>query len=119
MYSFYGGRPGNSFVIVRTFPSIKAMTDEFQKGPDYTEVHYNEHVLINTPNKNDKDNGKIFRRGYNYQDKITHGAEYIGTIVGPAGPAPNLKIGTFTQIDNKYNEVKNTATITGNPEEIY
>ena len=31
MYSFYGGRPGNSFVIITTFKSVKdmyVMTDD-------------------------------------------------------------------------------------------
>lgn len=104
MYSFYGGRPGNSFVIVRYFPSVTEMANAFKQGPSYTEVHYNEHVLINTPNRNDEDNGKIFRRGYNYQNDMG-GAEYIGTIVGPAGPAPNLKIGDFSYLQGEKNNI--------------
>jgi len=70
MYSFYGGRPGNSFVIVTTYESVDDMIKNFEKGPEYTAVHYNEYVLINTPNKNDRDNGKIFRRGYDYKNKM-------------------------------------------------
>lgn len=100
MYSFYGGRPGNSFVIVTTYESVNDMITEFKKGPDYTAVHYNEHVLINTPNKNHEDNGKIFRRGYDYKNDLG-GAEYIGTIVGPSGPAPNLKIGTLDWVEDQ------------------
>ena len=31
MYSFYGGRPGNSFVIITTFKSVKDMITAFKK----------------------------------------------------------------------------------------
>jgi hypothetical protein len=31
------------------------------------------------------------------------GAEYIGTIVGPSGPAPNLKIGTLNWVEEQSN----------------
>jgi len=87
MYSFYGGRPGNPFIIVLAFDSVAAMVASFSQGAGYTDVHYDEHVIINTTNKNDPDNGKIYRRGYNFTNEMG-GAEYIGTIVGPAGPAP-------------------------------
>jgi len=53
MYSFYGGRPGNSFVIVKAFSSVDEMNTNFALGPNYTEVRYDEHVIINTENKND------------------------------------------------------------------
>ena len=91
MYSFYGGRPGNPFVIVTTFRSVDDMVNEFKKGPEYTAVHYDEHVMINTVNKNDPNNGKIYRRGYDFTNDVG-GAEYIGTIVGPSGRAPMLEL---------------------------
>ena len=91
MYSFYGGKPGNPFVIVANFESINAMKEAFRQGSSYDKVHYDEYVIINTINKNDKDNGKIFRRGYNYQNDMG-GAEYIAQIVGPGGPAPQVRI---------------------------
>lgn len=92
MYSFYGGRPGNSFIIVKTFSSYNEMVSKFKLGPDYPDVHYDEHVLINTKNKLDEYNGRIYRRGYNYNEEETGGAEYIGTIVGPQGNAPYLHL---------------------------
>ena len=61
--SFYGGRKGTSFVIVRNYPDIPSMVSYFRNGNGYTEVNYDEYVLINTVNKNHPDNGKIFRRG--------------------------------------------------------
>lgn len=91
MYSFYGGRPGNSFTIVEHFDSVNEMQTEFKKGSEYTKVHYNQHVIIDTPNKNNKDNGKIYKRGYEYTND-EGGAIYIGQIVGPSGMAPDLQL---------------------------
>ena len=100
MYSFYGGRPGNSFIIVTTYRSIKDMVDNFKKGPEYTVVHYDEHVMINAVNKNDPDNGKLYRRGYEFTNNMG-GAEYIGTIVGPSGKAPLLEMTTIAEVEKK------------------
>lgn len=101
--SFYGGRSGFSFVIVKSFQSVAEMVEEFQKGPEYSAVHFDEHVLINTENKNDPDNGKLYRRGYDYTNEIG-GAVYIGTIVGPAGRAPMLELTTIEEVKKKHEE---------------
>lgn len=112
MESFYGGKAGFSFIIVKSFSSIAEMVANFKKGPTYSAVHYDEHVLINTENKNDPDNGKVFRRGYDYTNELG-GAVYIGTIVGPAGRAPMLELTTIEQVklkqktegfENRYSE---------------
>ena len=102
MYSFYGGKPGNSFVIITTYGSIADMVEKFRQGPNYTAVHYDEYVMINTVNKNDPDNGKIYRRGYDFNNEETGGAEFIGTIVGPAGPAPLLEMTTISEVRKKH-----------------
>ena len=101
MYSFYGGRPGNSFTIIASFPTVQAMIDAFSGGPNYTDVHYDEHVIINTEDKNDSTNGQIYRRGYDYSN-IMGGAELIGTIVGPAGRSPNLALNSYQSIYDEY-----------------
>ena len=101
MYSFYGGRPGNSFIIITTYRSIADMVAKFKQGPNYTAVHYDEHVMINTVNKNDPDNGKVYRRGYDFTNTMG-GAEYIGTIVGPAGKAPILEMTTVADVKSKH-----------------
>jgi len=101
MYSFYGGRPGNSFIIITTYRSIADMVAKFKQGPNYTAVHYDEHVMINTVNKNDPDNGKVYRRGYDFTNTMG-GAEYIGTIVGPAGKAPMLEMTTVADVKRKH-----------------
>lgn len=91
--SFYGGMPGTSFIIKSKFASIQAMNDAFDSNDAYTDVWYDEYCIIDTVNKNDKDNGKIFRRGYN-------GAVYIGQIVGPASGTPWITAGTFEDVAN-------------------
>ena len=101
MYSFYGGRPGNSFIIITTYRSIADMVAKFKQGPNYTAVHYDEHVMINTVNKNDPDNGRVYRRGYDFTNTMG-GAEYIGTIVGPAGKAPMLEMTTIADVKKKH-----------------
>ena len=98
MYSFYGGRPGNSFVIVTTYKSVNDMVDKFKQGPAYTAVHYDEYVMINTANKNDEENGRLYRRGYDFTNEMG-GAEYVGTIVGPSGPAPMLVSAKVSEIE--------------------
>lgn len=98
MYSFYGGRPGNSFTIVTSFSTVQEMITAFQGGPAYTNVHYDEYVIINTEDKNNPTNGQIYRRGYDYNNDMG-GAELIGTIVGPAGKAPLLTMDQYSTID--------------------
>ena len=61
---------------------------------NYKDIWYGEYCIIDPANKNNRNNGKIYRRtlkGAGDED-ITGGvAEYIGQIVGPAGPTPQLK----------------------------
>lgn len=99
MYSFYGGRPGNSFVITKTYASYEDMVADFNS--DNCNVHYDEHVLINSANKNNKYHGNIYRRGYNGEP------EEIGNIAGPSGPPPNLQLIQQEDIPQK---VKDTYT---------
>lgn len=121
MNSFYGGKQGGSFIIAKTYSTIAEMLESFGKNNPDCPVNFDEYVLINTVNKNNPENGQIFRRGYNYNGtaKITTyqrtygkenpyetievdscGAEYIGTIVGPAGRTPILKLGHYQEIQD-------------------
>lgn len=95
--SFYGGRRGASFVIVKNYKTIKEMISAFSQGGDYKTVNYDEYVLIDTESKNDADNGKIFRRGYEYNNNMG-GAVYMGQIVGPSGPAPHVEMKTINEV---------------------
>ena len=141
--SFYGGRRGASFVIVKNYKvispddnriddmiKIDLELDEsstitetqreewlldncmiycFKQGGGYKTVNYDEYVLIDTTNKNDKDNGKIYRRGYEYNNDMG-GAVYIGQIVGPAGMAPHVEMTTIEKVNELASEENLTIT---------
>ena len=96
--SFYGGRRGASFVIAKRYSTIAEMVAAFSQGGDYKTVNYDEYVLIDTENKNNKDNGKIYRRGYEYNNSMG-GAIYEGQIVGPAGMAPHTEMHTIAEVE--------------------
>lgn len=69
------------------------MTKQLNKS-NYKDVWYGEYCIIDPDNKNNKNNGKIFRRtlkGAGDENLEGECAEYIGQIVGPAGPTPQLK----------------------------
>ena len=91
MDSLYGGHQGVSFVLRGHYTSIQEMVTAFKGGANYTVIHYGEYVIIDTPNKNNIDNGKIYRRGYDYQNEMG-GAEYIGQIVGPTSGTPYFQL---------------------------
>lgn len=63
--------------------------------PNYTQTWYNEYCIIDTTNKNNPHNGKIYRRTIDTtEDKLLNNyqcAEYVGTIVGPSSGAAMLK----------------------------
>lgn len=96
--SFYGGRRGASFVIAKRYSTIAEMVAAFSQGGDYKTVNYDEYVLIDTENKNNPDNGKIYRRGYEYNNAMG-GAIYEGQIVGPAGLAPHTEMHTIDEVE--------------------
>lgn len=82
------------------------MSVAFRHGGQYKTVNYDEYVIIDTFNKNDIDNGKIYRRGYNYANDPNGlgGAEYIGQIVGPAGLGPHLQFDTMDEVQKVYDD---------------
>ena len=80
----------------------EGMVQCFEQGAaSSSEVNYGEYVIIDTiinlHNKNDDDNGKVFRRGMDYQADLA-GAEYIGQIVGPQGETPEIDITHYLDI---------------------
>ena len=139
--SFYGGRRGASFVIVKSYRCIQEPdpTDKnfnniiridlgyqdmekaisasdrtkwleehcmvycFSKGGNYKTVNYDEYVIIDALDRNDIDNGKVYRRGYDYNNEVG-GAEYVGQIVGPTGPAPQVEMKTYKEVQDEYGE---------------
>lgn len=98
MDSFYGGKQGVSIVLKARFQSVDEMIKAFKGGGNYTNVWYGELCIIDTPNKNDKDNGKIYKRGLDYQNSMG-GAVYIGQIVGPSSGTPYFQLNTINEVN--------------------
>lgn len=100
MDSFYGGKSGLSFVLKGRFDSINNMVQAFKRGDSYRDVWYNEFCIIDTPNKNDVDNGKIYQRGLDYTNNMG-GAVYKGQIVGPMSGTPFMQMNTIQEVKNR------------------
>ena len=77
---------------------------------DYKDVWYNEYCIIDHPNRNNLNNGKLFRRTLkNAEDNKLFGgvAEYVGQITGPAGIAPQLvDLNGVSQLQTKFDAIK-------------
>lgn len=114
MESFYGGRQGAPFVIKKKFKythtedpaylvdkdkygfvSDKDVMAEYVKDPQNQDLWYNEYCIIDTTNKNNPNNGKIYRRTMATEAEMAAGsfdcAEYIGQIIGPSSGAAFVK----------------------------
>ena len=91
--SFYGGRQGTPFIIAKKYSTIADMINEFSEDVNFKEVAYYEYVIIDAADKNDADNGKVYRR-----IEEEPGYEYIGQIVGPAGPAPSVELDDYSTV---------------------
>lgn len=82
--------------------TLKPFTmDECLKDINYTDVWYGELCIIDTDNKMNPNNGKIYRRTLKQVDnkfvntEDTRYAEYIGQIVGPSGGVPRFDFGSL------------------------
>ena len=83
----------------------EGMVQCFQQGGSSTsEVNYGEYVLIDAHSglleQNNVDNGKIFRRGMDYNSSLG-GAEFIGNIIGPQGRCPRVDMDSYQNIIDK------------------
>ena len=99
----------NGSVTTKTADRVLAegMRQCFEQGGDTTNVvNYGEYVIIDTlfglHEVNNPDNGKVFRRGINFDYSATDnpyaGGEYIGQIVGPMGLSPKLYMNTVQEV---------------------
>lgn len=126
--SFYGGKQGISPVIRNSFQYVDANDPAYQAAlkagataaslapktmditladSNYEDVWYNELCIIDTRNKANKNNGKVYRRtlkGRGDADLVNRSAEYIGQIVGPAGANPFMSLGSLSDVKDKANE---------------
>lgn len=109
MDSLYGGKPGVSFVLKASYKTVNEMISAFKGGGNYTAVWYGEYVIIDTVNKQDIDNGKVYRRGLDYQNNMG-GAEYIGQIVGPSSGTPYFEIDDLNTVKDYAGDEVNNET---------
>ena len=84
-----------TYTITKPAKLAEGMRQCFEKGGDTTDqVNYGEYVMIIAPNENDPDNGKVYRRGmnfdYNPETNPLAGAVYIGQVRGPKGEVTNF-----------------------------
>ena len=111
MESFYGGRQGASFIIKKTFkyldiedPAYKAdsrtrvisddeVMSKYVLDPEKKDFWYGEYCIIDSENKNNPNNGKIYRRTISeaIDEQDYKCAEYMGQIVGPSSGAAFLR----------------------------
>ena len=99
-FSFYGGRQGASFILRKNFSSVAEMVNAFKGGESYEDVAFDEYVIIDSPESGNEDNGKIYRRGYDYTNDMG-GAEYLCQIKGAGGASPHFILTTVQDIENK------------------
>lgn len=79
--SFYGGRKGPSYNIVKSYTTKAEMVVDF--GNPECEVQIDECVLI-AGSSNAEEHGNIYKRGYQLSND-DNGAILLGNIAGPAG----------------------------------
>lgn len=91
------GQPGQEDLPIEY---QKGMVQCFKQGGDTTDiVNYGEYVIIDTVSKDNPDNGKVFRRGMDFNNDLG-GAEYIGQIVGPSGDSADLDLTYYDAIQD-------------------
>ncbi|MDO4486031.1 MAG: hypothetical protein Q4C46_05475 [Bacillota bacterium] len=69
------GEKGDVFTIKKTYTSVAEMDLDYSG----TDVKIGEHVIINTVDRSDQENGRIYR-------KDAEAYEYVANICGPEGP---------------------------------
>lgn len=110
-------RENETEIISALLPEIESesMVDCFSQGGVTTnEVNYGEYVIIDTPDKSNPDNGKVFQRGMDYdpQRNDLAGARYIGQIVGPKGDVPDIEFKNYNSevLDNAKELIRTVNT---------
>lgn len=125
--SFYGGKQGVSPVVKARFKYVDtndpAYLKQIEKGfsadslksevmdvcfadVSYEDVWYGQLAIIDTTNKRNPNNGKLFRRVLprtesEVEENGTLCGEYIGRIVGPSEGYPKIRLGSVDNIKNQ------------------
>ena len=113
MYSFYGGKQGRTYHIVKTYASIADMVAAFAGGGQYTDVMYHEYVLIDTSNTNlnDPENGCLYRRGFDYNIESVYTKPDLSDESNYSGT--NLTVDAQTALDNYIHDPGHGAIYVG------
>lgn len=121
--SFYGGKQGVSPVIKAKFDSRENLANAF-KNSGYKDVWFSELAIIDSPNKLNPDNGKLYRRtlatttAVDSDNYAGPNAEYIGQIVGPAGGIPNVILTSLSDLNSKAHGEENSNVDVNNGDQI-
>ena len=111
-----------TYTITKPIEYAEGMRQCFELGGDSTDiVNYGEYVIIDTlaglSQWNNPDNGKIYRRGmnfdYNPDTNPLAGAEYIGQIMGPQGETAPLNMDTVPNIEEITGYQSRSYTVDG------
>lgn len=111
--SFYGGRKGPSYNIVKSYSTKAEMVEDF--GNPECEVQIDECVLING-SSNASEHGNIYKRGYQLSND-DNGAIWLGNIAGPAGVGLTPDFYYYDDTLTSNEEILNTLTTTFSPNE--
>lgn len=109
--SAYGAAVNNADASTIAAINAKTLSVQFS-NPNYQDVWFGELAIIDTTNKFNPNNGKIYRRVLRTAQKddenfyAGQSAEYIGQIVGPAGGIPRMN---FTSIDGVRGQINNSS----------
>lgn len=109
--SAYGAAVNNADASTIAAIDAKTLSVQFS-NPNYQDVWFGELAIIDTTNKFNPNNGKIYRRVLKTTQKddenfyAGQSAEYIGQIVGPAGGIPRMN---FTSIDGVRGQINNSS----------
>ena len=111
--SAYGAAVNNADASTIAAIDAKTLSVQFS-NPNYQDVWFGELAIIDTTNKFNPNNGKIYRRVLKTTQKddenfyAGQSAEYIGQIVGPAGGIPKMNFVTTSEVQDQINDSSNT-----------
>lgn len=142
--SFYGGKQGVSPIVQARFKYVSVedeayiydsniegntintsdIMEECFKDASYEDVWYGQLAIIDTTNKRNPNNGKLFRRvlGRSEADAAKDGGtlhgEYIGRIIGASEGFPKVQLGSLSgmidKVQESYSSINDYVFPTGN-----
>ena len=95
-------------------PLKTEVMDDCFADVSYEDVWYGQLAIIDTTNKRNPNNGKLFRRVLpRTENEVEEGGtlhgEYIGRIVGPSEGYPKIRLGSIKNIKNQISKDRNES----------